>query len=252
MSAVLYETPSPHVALVRFNRPEVKNAINHDVRVLIDKYFRQITSDSEIRCVVITGNEEAFAAGADIKEQAERDVVQSMTAFNSRAVMECTKPIIAAVNGFALGGGCEVVMQCDIVLANHKARFGQPEIKLGLVPGAGGTQRLPRLIGKHHALYLLLTGSFLSAVDAHRLGIVSEIVEGNCEPRAIELATQIAGMAPIAAQQIKELVLTGMDAPLDAALRMERKAYQLMFGTRDLREGFGAFMGKRSAKFEGK
>jgi enoyl-CoA hydratase len=252
MSVVLYEKPSPHVALVRFNRPEAKNAINHDVRLLIDKYFRQITADPDVRCVVLTGNEDAFAAGADIKEQAERDVVQSMTAFNSRAVMECTKPIIAAVNGFALGGGCEVVMQCDIIIANHKAKFGQPEIKLGLVPGAGGTQRLPRLVGKHHALYLLLTGSVLSAADAYRLGIVSEIIEGNCETRAVELAVQIASMAPIAAQQIKELVLSGLDAPLDSALRMERKAYQLMFGTQDLREGFGAFIEKRPAKFEGK
>ncbi|MGE3992445.1 enoyl-CoA hydratase-related protein [Pseudorhodoplanes sp.] len=242
----------PHIALVRFNRPEVRNAINHEVRVLIDRYFRQISNDSDIRCVVLTGNDDAFAAGADIHEQAERDVVNAMSAFNSRAIMECPKPVIAAVNGFALGGGCEVVMQCDIIIANDKAKFGQPEVKLGLVPGAGGTQRLPRIIGKHHALYLLLTGNLLSAADAYRLGMVSEIVVENCERRAIEIASQVARMGPLAAQQIKEVVLAGLDAPLDAALRMERKAYQLMFGTNDLREGFEAFIEKRPPLFRGK
>jgi enoyl-CoA hydratase/carnithine racemase len=252
LAVVLFDTPAPHVARVRFNRPEARNAINHEVRLLVDRYFRQISVDPGIRCAVLTGNADVFAAGADIREQAERDVVDSITAFNSRAIMECPKPVIAAVNGFALGGGCEVVMQCDIILANDKAQFGQPEIKLGLVPGAGGTQRLPRSVGKHHALYLLLTGNFLSAADAYRLGMVSEIVVENCEPRAIEIASQVAGMGPLAAQQIKEVVLAGLDAPLEAALRMERKAYQLMFGTDDVREGFEAFIEKRTAVFRGK
>jgi enoyl-CoA hydratase len=252
MSVVLYEKPAPHVALVRFNRPEARNALNTEVRRLLDQYFREIAADPEIRVVVLTGNEAAFAAGADIQEQAERDVVGAITAYTTRAIADCPKPVIAAVNGFALGGGCEFAMQCDFIIANEKAKFGQPELRLGLIPGAGGTQRLPRIVGKHHALYLLLTANFLSAADAYRLGLVSEVVEGNCEARAIELASQIAKLAPLAAQQIKEVVNAGLDASLDAALRMERKSYQLMFGTGDMREGVKAFIEKRAANFAGK
>ena len=252
MTVVLLEKHSPHVAVVRFNRPDVRNALNTEVRQVLHKHFAALASDPEIRCVVLTGNEQAFAAGADIQEQAGRDVVGAIEAYTTRAIMDFPKPVIAAVNGFALGGGCEFAMQCDIIIANDKAKFGQPEIKLGLIPGAGGTQRLPRTVGKYNAMYLLLTGSFINAADALRMGLVSEVVPGYCEARALEIATQIAALAPMAAQQIKEVVNAGLDAPLDAGLRMERRGYQLMFGTADMREGVKAFSEKRAAVFQGK
>jgi enoyl-CoA hydratase/carnithine racemase len=252
MSVVLVERPSPHIAIVRFNRPDVRNALNTEVRRLLHMHFAKLTEDEEVRCVVLTGNEQAFAAGADIQEQAGRDVVGAIEAYTTRAVMDFPKPVIAAVNGFALGGGCEFAMQCDIIIANDKAKFGQPEIKLGLIPGAGGTQRLPRTVGKYNAMYLLLTGAFISANDAHRMGLVSEVVSGNCEPRALEIAAQIATLAPLAAQQIKEVVNAGLDTSLDAGLKLERRGYQLMFGTADMREGVKAFSEKRAAVFAGK
>ncbi|TXH80029.1 MAG: enoyl-CoA hydratase [Rhizobium sp.] len=252
MSVVFVERPSPHVAVVRFNRPDVRNALNTEVRRLLHGHFAQLADDPEVRCVVLTGNEQAFAAGADIQEQAGRDVVGAIEAYTTRAVMDFPKPVIAAVNGFALGGGCEFAMQCDIIIANDKAKFGQPEIKLGLIPGAGGTQRLPRTVGKYNAMYLLLTGAFINANDAHRMGLVSEVVPGNCEPRALEIAAQIATLAPLAAQQIKEVVNAGLDTSLDVGLKLERRGYQLMFGTADMREGVKAFTEKRTAAFAGK
>jgi enoyl-CoA hydratase/carnithine racemase len=252
MSVVLVERPVPHVAVVRFNRPDVRNALNTEVRRVLHDHFAMLADDPDIRCVVLTGNEQAFAAGADIQEQAGRDVVGAIGAYTTRAVMDFPKPVIAAVNGFALGGGCEFAMQCDIIIANDKAKFGQPEIKLGLIPGAGGTQRLPRAVGKYNAMYLLLTGAFINANDALRMGLVSEIVPGNCESRAIEIATQISTLAPLAAQQIKEVVNAGLDGPLDAGLRLERRGYQLMFGTADMREGVKAFSEKRAPSFSGK
>ncbi len=139
MTVVLLEKHSPHVAIVRFNRPDVRNALNTEVRQVLHGHFAALANDPEVRCVVLTGNEQAFAAGADIQEQAGRDVVGAIEAYTTRAIMDFPKPVIAAVNGFALGGGCEFAMQCDIIIANDKAKFGQPEIKLGLIPGAGGT-----------------------------------------------------------------------------------------------------------------
>lgn len=252
MSVILVERPAPHVALVRFNRPAVRNALNTEVRRQLHSRFAELSDDPDVRCIVLTGDDQAFAAGADIQEQAGRDVVGAIEAYTTRAIMDCPKPVIAAVNGFALGGGCEFAMQCDIIIANEKAKFGQPEIKLGLIPGAGGTQRLPRVVGKYNALYLLLTGSFINAADALRMGLVSEVVPGNCEARALEIASQIAMLAPLAAQQIKEVVNAGLETSLDAGLRLERRGYQLMFGTADMREGVTAFVEKRAAAFVGK
>jgi enoyl-CoA hydratase len=252
MSIVLLEKPAPHVGLVRFNRPEVRNALNTEVRKLIHGYFLELGSDPDIRCVILAGNEKVFAAGADIQEQATRDVVGALNAYMSRALQDCPKPVIAAINGFALGGGCELALQCDILIAGSNAKFGQPELKLGLIPGGGGTQRLTRIIGKHNALYMMLTGNFLDAQTALRMGLVSEVVEGDCEPRALELAKQIAQLPPLAAQQIKEVIHLGADAPLETALKLERKGYQLMFGTQDMREGVSAFIEKRAANFQGR
>ena len=252
MSIVLLERPAPDVALVRFNRPDVRNALNTEVRKLLHTHFTQLAADPEVRCIILTGSEKVFAAGADIQEQAKRDVVGALSAYTSRAIQDCPKPVIAAVNGFALGGGCELALQCDFIIAGSNAKFGQPEIKLGLIPGGGGTQRLTRIVGKHNALYMMLTAAFIDAPAALRMGLVSEVVDGNCEPRALELAKQIAQLAPIAAQQIKQVVTAGLDSSLETGLALERKGYQLMFGTQDLREGIAAFIEKRTAKFQGR
>jgi enoyl-CoA hydratase len=252
MAAVLLERPAPHVALVRINRPEARNALNSEVRQLINSMLPQLDQDPEVRCVVLAGSETAFAAGADIKERESMSAVDTMNMNTTRGLMTFSKPLIAAVNGYALGGGCEYAMQCDIILANDKARFGQPEIKLGLVPGAGGTQRLPRAIGKFNAMYMVLTGNMISAQDAWRMGLVCEVIEGNCESRAIELAQQIAALPPLTARLIKEAVNTGADMALDAALRLETRAHQLAFSTEDVREGISAFIEKRSPDFKGR
>lgn len=252
MSVVLLERPEAHIAVVRINRPEVKNALNAEVRQLINDIFPQLDQDPEVRCVILAGQPDSFAAGADIKERQSMNAVDVMGMSTTRSLMTFSKPLIAAVNGYALGGGCEYAMQCDIVLANDKARFGQPEIKLGLVPGAGGTQRLPRAVGKYNAMYMVLTGNMVGAQDALRMGLVCEVVEGNCEARALELARQIAGMPPVTARLIKEAVNTGSEIALDAALRLEQRVHHLAFATEDVQEGIAAFVEKRKGRFKGR
>lgn len=252
MSVLLLERPLPHVALLRFNRPEARNALNAEVRMLLHRHCGELSADPEVRCLVLAGSEKSFAAGADIKEQSGRDVVGALTAFTSRALAEFPKPVVAAVNGYALGGGCEFAMQCDIIIASESAKFGQPEVNLGVIPGAGGTQRLPRATGKYNAMYMLLTGAIIDAGHALRIGLASEVVAGNAEPRALEIAAQIAAKPPLAVAQIKEIVNAGLDASLDTGLRLERRGYQLMFGTADAREGLAAFMEKRPPAYTGR
>lgn len=252
MSVVLVERPAEYVALVRFNRPDVMNALNVEVQQLVNRHFIELSAADNVRCIVLTGNDKVFAAGADINEMRDRTIVEAMNEPVASGLRLCRKPVIAAVNGYALGGGCEYVMQCDFSVASEDAKFGQPEVKLGIVPGAGGTQYLPRAVGKYNGLYMLLTGRFISAQDALRMGLVSEVVSGNCEPRAIELAKQIAALPPITVMKIKEAVLTGRDVSLEAGLRIEAQAHQLMFGTEDLREGTAAFAEKRKPQFKGR
>jgi len=251
MSVVLLERHSKQVAIVRFNRPDVRNALNTEVRKLLHEHFIALAADDDVRVVVLTGNEKAFAAGADIAEQAERDVVGALKAYTTNAIADFPKPVIGAVNGFALGGGCEFALQCDFVIASERAKFGQPEVNLGLIPGAGGTQRLPRVVGRLNASYLLLTGTLITAAQAQQMGLVSEVVDGDALPRALELAELVAGKAPLAVRQVKEVVRHGLDASLEAGLRLERRGYQLMFGTADFREGVKAFVDKRTPEFSG-
>jgi enoyl-CoA hydratase len=251
MSVVMLERPSTHVAVVRFNRPDVRNALNTEVRRLLDQHFTSLLADDDVRAVVLTGSERVFAAGADIQEQADRDVVGALKAYTTDAIASFPKPVIAAVNGYALGGGCEFALQCDFVIASERAKFGQPEVNLGLIPGAGGTQRLPRVIGRLNASYMLMTGTIIDARRAEQWGLVSEVVEGDALPRALELAELIASKAPLAVQQVKDAVRNGQDSSLEAGLRLERRGYQLMFGTQDFREGIAAFQGKREPKFAG-
>jgi enoyl-CoA hydratase len=252
MAVVELTRPSEHVALVRINRPDTRNALNKDVRTLINRYFSELSDDTETRAIVLAGSDKFFIAGGDIREMNSRPTVaHAILADRTTNLMTCKKPVIAAVNGYALGGGCEYAMQCDIVIASDGATFGQPEVKLGLVPGAGGTQRLPRVAGKHNAMYMLLTGRFVTAADALRMGLVSEVVPGNCDARALEIAEEIAKLPPLTVMQIKDAVLSGADIPLSSALQIERKAHELMYGTQDMREGTNAFAEKRKPDFKG-
>jgi enoyl-CoA hydratase/carnithine racemase len=255
-SVVLLERPADGVALIRINRPEARNALNMEVRRLIAQHMTELGDDQATRCIVLTGNEKSFAAGADIKEMAGAGTVEMMLR-NSlklwRTIAACPKPVIAAVNGFALGGGCELAMTCDIIVAGESARFGQPEVKIGIIPGGGGTQRLTRAVGKYKAMKICLTGDLFTAKEANEMGLVSEVVpDAEVEKRAVARAEQIAGLAPLAVQQIKEVVLAGQDASLETALRLETKAILLLFSTQDQKEGMAAFIEKRKARFEGK
>jgi enoyl-CoA hydratase len=256
MSVVLLERPREGVALLRLNRPDRLNALNMAVREALAAHFETLASDDAVRCVVVTGDEKAFAAGADVAELAERtptDEAFAKTRAAWASIERYRRPIIAAVSGFALGGGCELAMHCDIIIAGEGARLGQPEVKLGIMPGAGGTQRFVRAAGKFAALRWLLTGDLLSAAEACRLGLVSEVVpDGEVLPHALEIATRIAALPPLAVAAIKEAVLSGADLPLDAALRLEAERFQRLFATEDRGEGMRAFLEKRKPTFKGR
>lgn len=243
------------VAIVRIDRPESKNALNTAVRQQLAEYFRELAGNKKVRAIVLTGGEQFFVAGADIREFASAspiEMYQRHTEYLWEAIGRCPKPIIAAVNGFALGGGCELAMHCDIIIAGESARFGQPEVKLGLMPGAGGTQRLVRAVGKFQAMRIALTGCMVKAPEALAIGMISEMVDDQrTTPRAIELAIEIAALPALAVAQIKEVLLAGADLPLEAALALERKAFQLLFDSKDQKEGAAAFFEKRKANFRG-
>ena len=254
--SVLIERPAEGVALIRINRPEARNALNIEVRKLIAKHLTEMGEDDAIRCIVLTGNDKSFAAGADIKEMSGAGTIEMLARGTHtlwRTIAACPKPVIAAVNGFALGGGCELAMTCDIIIAGESAKFGQPEVKIGIIPGGGGTQRLPRAVGKYKAMRYVLTGDLFSAKEAFDMGLVSELApDAEVERRAVELATQIAELSPLAIQQAKEAVLRGMDAALETGLALETKAIQLLFSSQDQKEGMAAFIEKRKPKFVGK
>lgn len=255
MSEVLLTFPEPHIALVKLNREEVRNALNDAVRTQLAEIFGQLSRDPAVRCVVLTGGPKVFAAGADIKAMAEAGAIDMMLRANHRlwqAIAACSKPVIAAVNGLAWGGGCELAMHADLIIAGESASFSQPEVKVGIMPGAGGTQRLTRAVGKFKALKILLTGQPASAIDAERMGLVSEVVaDDRVYDRAMTLARDISALPPLAIAQIKEVVLAGQDISLDAALMLERKAFQLLFASTDQKEGMRAFIEKRPAEFKG-
>lgn len=252
MSVVLLERPRPGVAVIRLNRPEARNALTGEVRRMIERFVSEIADDETVGAMVLTGSKECFAVGADLSEQAGRDVVGAINTSTTHAIWRSPKPVIAAVNGDAFGGGCELVLQCDFVIASEGARFSQPEVTVGFVPGGGATQRLPRVIGRQNAMYALLTGLPISAADAMRMGLVAEIVEGDALGRALELASAIASRPPMTVRQIKEIVRLGLDAPSEVGLALERRGWQLMFGTDDLHEGINSILEKRQATFRGR
>ena len=254
--SLLVERPSNDVVVFRINRPRVRNALNLEVRTRLADEVTRFGADPDIRCMIVTGSEAAFAAGADIGEMAEAGPVEVMSRNVQkywRAIMDCPKPLIAAIEGFALGGGLELALCADIIVAGEGAKLGLPEVKVGILPGGGGTQKLARLVGRHRAMHLIMTGKMFSAAEALDMGVISEIAPtGQAMPRAIEIAKEIATMPPISVMQIKEIINAGLNAPLDAALMLERKAFQLQFATRDQKEGMRAFVEKRKPKFEGK
>jgi enoyl-CoA hydratase/carnithine racemase len=250
------EHPSDDIVVLRLNRPQVRNALNLEVRVRLADEITRYGADAKTRCVIITGSDTVFAAGADITEMAGAGPVEVMARNTQqywRAIMDCPKPVIAAVEGFALGGGFELALCADIIVAGDGAKMGLPEVKLGILAGGGGTQKLARLVGRQRAMLLLMTGRMFSAAEALAMGIVGEVTAaGQALPRALELAREIAAMPPISVQQIKEIVNAGLNASLETALMLERKAFQLQFATSDQKEGMKAFLEKRKPTYEGK
>ena len=243
------------VALLQLNRPDARNALNLELRQALSEQFQQLSRNPAVRVIVITGGEKVFAAGADIKDFTTATTAQMYLRHTEQywqSITDCPKPIIAAVNGYALGGGCELAMHADIIIAGQSAQFGQPEVKLGLMPGAGGTQRLLRAIGKFKTMLLVLSGQFISATEASQMGLVSEVVEDEKTiSHALALAKKIAAFSPIAVQQIKEVTQLGHDQTLQGGLALERKAFQILFDTQDQKEGVHAFIEKRPAQYNG-
>ena len=254
--SLLVERPASDIVILKINRPQVRNALNLEVRTRLADEIARCGTDDNVRCVIIAGSDTVFAAGADIGEMADAGPVEVMSRNVQkywRTIMDCPKPIIAAVEGFALGGGLELALCADIIVAGDGAKLGLPEVKVGILPGGGGTQKLARLVGRHRAMLLMMTGRMFGAAEALNMGVVSDVAPaGQALTRALEIAREIAGMPPISVMQIKEIVNAGLNAPLETALMLERKAFQLQFATRDQKEGMRAFMEKRKPAFEGK
>lgn len=255
MRLVLVDRPSHDVAIVRLNRPDVRNALDLEIRRELAGVFAAFVDADDLRCVILTGGEEVFAAGADIADMSRIGAIEMYHRHTERlwaAIADCPVPVIAAVNGYALGGGMELAMHADIIIAGRGATFGQPEVKVGIMPGAGGTQRLTRAVGKFRAMQLCLTGESIGAEEAHQMGLVSKVVDDrDVMPTALAYADKIARLPPIAVAQIKEVILAGADAPLGAALTLERKALQVLFASRDKSEGMTAFLEKRAPDYRG-
>lgn len=252
---VLTERPEDGVAVVRINRPEVRNALNLATRKALAEAFEALRDDAETRAIVLTGSEQAFAAGADLKEFIDAGPIEIMQRRSERywaAVAGTPQPVIAAINGFALGGGLELAMCADLIIAGEGAQLGQPEVRVGVMPGAGGTQRITRAIGKFQAMRLCLTGRPVSGTEAFQMGLVSQVVpDAEVLATALRTARDLSRLPPIAVMQIKEAVLQGQNAALDTALALERKSFQLLFASEDKREGMRAFFDKRKPVFKG-
>ena len=247
------------IAYVTIDRLKVLNALNMATMSELQQVFAELKDDRETRVVILTGaGEKAFVAGADINELAKNNPVEAKVyTHKGQAVLDLIenlgKPVIACINGFALGGGCEIAMACTMRLASEKARLGQPEVKLGIIPGYGGTQRLPRLVGTGLAMQVLLTGEMISAQEAHRIGLVNEVVPADrLIARAEEIAGKIIANAPLAIQYCMEAVNRGANMTLQEALFLEATLFGMCCATEDRKEGITAFLEKRPAKFQGK
>lgn len=242
-------------AIVRFNRPEALHALNMATMEELVDTLESFDRDPGVRAIILTGDEKAFAAGADIKEMAGASAIEMLLRDQFARwdrIRKIKKPLIAAVSGFALGGGCELAMTCDIIIASESARFGQPEINLGVIPGAGGTQRLTRAVGKYRAMEMILTGSMITAEEAMRSGLVNKVVPVEYYlDAAINVARAIASKPPIAVRLAKEAVLKAFDTTIEGGLEFERKNFYMLFASEDQKEGMKAFVEKRSAEWKG-
>lgn len=245
-----------HVGIITLNRPKKLNALNFQLVSELADALEEFDHDETIRCIVITGSgEKAFAAGADIEEMSGKSPIDMMLGgFETWGrIRRIRTPMIAAVGGYALGGGCELAMHCDMIIASENARFGQPEILLGVIPGAGGTQRLARVLGKYRTMEIVLTGDQVTAQEMASLGLVNRVVpKGEHLNEALKLAKTVAAQAPIAVRLAKEAVLASFETSLEEGLEIERKNFFLLFATEDMREGMKAFIEKRKADFQGR
>ena len=242
------------VALIRLNRPEALNALNATLLDELSAALSDADRNDKVRCIVLTGSEKAFAAGADIKEMSTKSFVevyeQDLFGAQIEKITRVRKPIIAAVSGYALGGGCELAMVCDFIIAAENAKFGQPEINLGVCAGIGGTQRLTRFVGKSKAMDMNLTGRFMDAAEAERSGLVSRVVPTpKLIPEALTAARKIAEKSQIAVKTVKESVNRAYETTLAEGLLFERRAFHALFATEDQKEGMAAFLEKREAQF---
>jgi len=244
------------VGIVTLNRPEQLNALNFQLVHELGDALQEFDRDETIGCIIITGSgEKAFAAGADIKEMADKSLVEMMIGgFEAwEGIRHIHTPLIAAGNGYALGGGCELALHCDMIVASENARFGQPEISIGIIPGAGGTQRLARTLGKYRTMEMVLTGAQVTAQELANHGVVNRVVpKGEHLTEAIKLAKTVASQAPIAVRLAKEAIQAAFETSLEEGLDIERKNFFLLFSTEDMREGMRAFIEKRKPQFKGK
>lgn len=247
---------APHVALVQLNRPKELNALNSELMMELKKVLQELDADENVRVMVLTGNDKAFAAGADIKEMAEASPLEMMNSemINSFSdIAAIRKPLIAAVSGFALGGGAELMLHCDLIVASETARIGQPEIKIGVMPGAGGTQRISRSIGKALAMEMVLTGRNFTAEEALQRGLINRVFPVELYLKeAIKWAEEIAQLSPVALQLAKEAILKSFNTSLDEGLVFEKRNFYLCFASEDQKEGMKAFIEKRKAAFKGR
>lgn len=253
---VLAEKLENNIALVRLNRPDSLNALNIATRQAIADSFAKLQDDAEVRCIVLTGNDKAFAAGADLKELSSASSIDMFKRYTERywqVVNNTPQPIIAAIQGYAMGGGLELAMMCDMLVVGENAQLAQPEIKVGIMPGAGGTQRLTRAVGKFNAMKINLLGKPFSGRQAYDMGLACEVCpDAEVLEIALKMATTISRMPPLAVQAIKQSILHGQDASMEAALFLERKAFQQLFASDDQVEGMQAFIEKRRPSFSGK
>jgi enoyl-CoA hydratase/carnithine racemase len=256
VSPLVESSRDGHVALCRLNRPDARNALSPELMDELATAVDGFDADPEVRCVVIAGSDDVFASGADIRALRERTFEESLrhpAAAFWRRLAACKTPLVAAVSGFALGGGCELALLCDLIVASDTAEFGQPEITLGIIPGGGGTQRLARVVGKQRAMELVLTGRRVDAREAERLGFVNEVADGrDWLERAMELAQRIARRPPIAVRLAKQAVLAADETGLAGGLEHERRLYEIAMATEDRIEGMDAFLEKRPPDFKGR
>ncbi len=250
------EQKEPFIALIELNRPKELNALNRQLMEEVRDALQVLDKNDNVRVIIITGNEQAFAAGADIKQMADKSAVDMLMIDQFSTwdqIRKTKKPIIAAVSGFALGGGCEFAMTCDMIIASETAKFGQPEIKIGTMPGAGGTQRLTKAVGKAKAMELILTGRFISGEEALSYGLVNKVVPVEMYMHeTLQLAREIAQFSPVAVQLAKEAVNRSFETQLDEGLAFERKNFYLTFASEDQKEGMKAFIEKRKPVYKGK